>query len=487
MNTVNWDQVLMHSVTLKYKERRKFIKKTKRKIKRRIAAVDASKRCDGSGTGIGTLDPVETISEENGNHKTLIHHQFNLVPTLEIIAADPILLKVINDVLTVTLPVIKNNSEEKNNNNLNDQGAEYVETLQTEGSNITETVLVSNSDAELKEKEISQFLDSLDAEIEQWHNPYSNDDGSQLDQPVTLPTTSYNNPPTSGPRISDNTKLNVKNDKRELCYFFERVGACRFGDSCSKLHEKPTSSRTLLLPSMFNTFAFDIASRASRSNVHGDSSDLALEHSDEDLYEDFEVFYDDIFPEFNKFGHVEQLKVCCNRDQHLRGNVYVQYATVSQAETAFQSLNGRFYGGKLLQCMYVTILSWSSAICGLHCTGRPCPRGGHCNFLHVFADKRSKDRSGSCTRDRKGLHKNRRLSFRISRPLSRTESDRSARHSSDHDKSSKYDSSYENERRSHKSSKKGLKKHKKRKTKNTASPKHKSKKQKKKKSKLRSP
>nr|NP_001123327.1 zinc finger protein ZF(C3H)-13 [Ciona intestinalis]FAA00140.1 TPA: zinc finger protein [Ciona intestinalis] len=479
MDAVNWDQILMRSVTLKYKERRKFIKKTKRKIKRRIAAAETSKRCDISGTDIGTLDSFKTTPEENGNHKTLIHHQFNLVPTLEIIASDPTLLKAINDVLAVTLPVINNNSD------LKDEGTEYVETLQTENSSIAETVLVSNSDAELKEKEISQFLDSLDAEIEQWHNPYLTDDASQSDQPVTLPTTSFNNPQTSAPTISDDSKLNVKNDKREPCYFFERVGACRFGDSCSKLHEKPTSSRTLLLPSMFNTFAFDIASRASRSNVHGDSSDLALEHSDEDLYEDFEVFYDDVFPEFNKFGHVEQLKVCCNRDQHLRGNVYVQYATVSQAETAFQSLNGRFYGGKLLQCMYVTILSWSSAICGLYCTGRPCPRGGHCNFLHVFADKRSKDRSGSCTRGRKGLYKNKRLSFRISRPLPRIESERSARHSPDHNKSSKYESSYENESRSHKPSKKSHKKHKKRKPEDTTSPKHKSKK--KKKSKLRSP
>jgi len=54
--------------------------------------------------------------------------------------------------------------------------------------------------------------------------------------------------------------------------------------------------------------------------------DLTLEFEDLELYQHFETFYNDILPEFKAAGRVVQLKVCCNYEPHLRGNVYVQYS-----------------------------------------------------------------------------------------------------------------------------------------------------------------
>ena len=54
--------------------------------------------------------------------------------------------------------------------------------------------------------------------------------------------------------------------------------------------------------------------------------DITLEFEDSELYQHFEAFYNDVLPEFKAAGRVVQLKVCCNYEQHLRGNVYVQYA-----------------------------------------------------------------------------------------------------------------------------------------------------------------
>jgi len=54
--------------------------------------------------------------------------------------------------------------------------------------------------------------------------------------------------------------------------------------------------------------------------------DLTLEFEESDVYQHFESFYADILPEFQAVGRVVQLKVCCNYEPHLRGNVYVQYA-----------------------------------------------------------------------------------------------------------------------------------------------------------------
>jgi hypothetical protein len=37
----------------------------------------------------------------------------------------------------------------------------------------------------------------------------------------------------------------------------------------------------------------------------------------------------------------------------------------SDALKAFQSFNGRFYGGKQISCSFVKINSWREAICGI--------------------------------------------------------------------------------------------------------------------------
>lgn len=75
-------------------------------------------------------------------------------------------------------------------------------------------------------------------------------------------------------------------------------------------------------------------------------------------------FYEDIVPEFKKTGTVVQIKVCCNCEPHLRGNVYVGYKTERQAYKAFKMFNGRWYGGKQLNVEFASIPSWKAALCG---------------------------------------------------------------------------------------------------------------------------
>jgi len=56
------------------------------------------------------------------------------------------------------------------------------------------------------------------------------------------------------------------------------------------------------------------------------AADLTLEFEESEQYQHFETFYFDVLPEFKSAGCVIQLKVCCNYEPHLRGNVYVQYS-----------------------------------------------------------------------------------------------------------------------------------------------------------------
>ncbi|XP_044526284.1 U2 small nuclear ribonucleoprotein auxiliary factor 35 kDa subunit-related protein 2 [Gracilinanus agilis] len=201
-----------------------------------------------------------------------------------------------------------------------------------------------------REEAVQKMLDQAESQLENgvtWHNP---------EPPVDL-------------RATEKDQAN--------CPFYIKTGSCRFGDRCSRKHNYPTSSQTLLIRSMFITFGMEQCRRDDYD------TDASLEYSEEETYQQFLDFYEDVLPEFKNVGKVIQFKVSCNFEPHLRGNVYVQYQSEEECQAAFSLFNGRWYAGRQLQCEFSPVTRWKMAICGLF--GRQkCPRGKHCNFLHVF-------------------------------------------------------------------------------------------------------
>lgn len=184
------------------------------------------------------------------------------------------------------------------------------------------------------------------------------------------------------------TDIRVLEKDRANCPFYSKTGACRFGDRCSRKHNFPTSSPTLLIKSMFTTFGME---QCRRDDYDPDSS---LEYSEEETYQQFLDFYYDVLPEFKSVGKVIQFKVSCNLEPHLRGNVYVQYQSEEDCQAAFSVFNGRWYAGRQLQCEFCPVTRWKMAICGLF-EVQQCPRGKHCNFLHVFRNPNNEYREAN--------------------------------------------------------------------------------------------
>ncbi|XP_061266560.1 U2 small nuclear ribonucleoprotein auxiliary factor 35 kDa subunit-related protein 2-like [Bos javanicus] len=172
-------------------------------------------------------------------------------------------------------------------------------------------------------------------------------------------------------------EIRIMEKDRANCPFYSKTGACRFGDRCSRKHNFPTSSPTLLIKSMFTTFGME---QCGRDDYDPDAN---LEYSEEEIYQQFLDFYDDVLPEFKNMGKVIQFKVSCNLEPHLRGNVYVQYQSEEECQAALSLFNGRWYAGRQLQCEFCPVTQWNMAICGLF-EIQQCPRGKYCNFLHVF-------------------------------------------------------------------------------------------------------
>ncbi|XP_065056685.1 U2 small nuclear ribonucleoprotein auxiliary factor 35 kDa subunit-related protein 2-like isoform X2 [Rhopilema esculentum] len=161
------------------------------------------------------------------------------------------------------------------------------------------------------------------------------------------------------------------------CSFYLKTGACRFGERCSRQHPRPPVSQTLLIPNMFQ----DV--RLMEVMLDEKDNDVELEFDEDELYSNFKDFYKDVLEEFRSVGQVQQFKVCCNFEPHLRGNVYIQYKSENDALNAYAKFNGRWYAGKQLSLQFSPVNKWKSAICGTFARNR-CPRGKNCNFLHVF-------------------------------------------------------------------------------------------------------
>jgi splicing factor U2AF subunit len=199
---------------------------------------------------------------------------------------------------------------------------------------------------------------------------------------------------------------------RVNCPFYFKVGACRHGDRCERRHLKPALSQTVLLGGMYQPI-------------------LTM---DQDPQKHFEDFYEDVFSECMKFGEVEELVVCENLNDHLRGNVYIKFYDEDAAAAALKGLSGRFYAGKLIIGEFSPVTDFRDACCRQH-EEAACARGGYCNFLHPKPPNRNLLRQLYAEQRKMYRHKKRRSHSRSrsgSRSKSRSRSrDRDHRHNDD--------------------------------------------------------
>lgn len=94
------------------------------------------------------------------------------------------------------------------------------------------------------------------------------------------------------------------------CPFYEKIGVCRHGNKCSRHHRPITKSKTILLAHSFPL---------EEKEVNQDS----LDHFVADMHE-----------EFSKYGKVEEIAVCANQAEFLKGNTFVVFQDEEDASRA---------------------------------------------------------------------------------------------------------------------------------------------------------
>lgn len=169
------------------------------------------------------------------------------------------------------------------------------------------------------------------------------------------------------------------------CSFYFKIGACRHGDKCSRLHNKPTFSQTLLLQNMFQNPQFNKVtgsdgSEIPASNIPGMSGNIMNDVQAQEYYDNF---FEDVFLELEeKYGEIEEMNVCDNLGDHLVGNVYVKFKYEEDAEKAMNDVNNRWYNGQPIYAELSPVTDFRESCCRQYEMGE-CTRGGFCNFMHL--------------------------------------------------------------------------------------------------------
>jgi len=158
------------------------------------------------------------------------------------------------------------------------------------------------------------------------------------------------------------------------CSFYFKIGACRHGDRCSRIHNKPTFSQTIVLQNLY----------VNPQNSTKSADMFQMNHvTDEEMQEHYDNFFEDVFVECeDKYGEIEEMNVCDNLGDHLVGNVYIKFRREEDAEKAVNDLNNRWFGSRPIYAELSPVTDFREACCRQYEVGE-CTRSGFCNFMHL--------------------------------------------------------------------------------------------------------
>lgn len=169
----------------------------------------------------------------------------------------------------------------------------------------------------------------------------------------------------------DSAKKRTGNKNKE-CPFYLKIGCCRHGTSCSRVHVIPTSARTILI-----AHAFEETPESFKLASEEDFTDEEFAKAQKTV----EEFWVELFAHMAEFGEIEDLILVDNTSDHMTGNVYVQYYEEESGHRALAGLKDSYWSGRKLQAEFSPVIDFREARCRAFCEGR-CPRGQECNFLH---------------------------------------------------------------------------------------------------------
>lgn len=117
---------------------------------------------------------------------------------------------------------------------------------------------------------------------------------------------------------------------RVNCPFYFKIGACRHGDRCSRLHNRYASllfniNQCMRAPKIVLNFHFRptisptilLANMYQRPDLVTPGTEPTNQMDPKDVQQHFEDFYEDLYEELIKYGEIQSLNVCDNIADHM--------------------------------------------------------------------------------------------------------------------------------------------------------------------------
>uniref|UniRef100_A0A3B4CLN9 C3H1-type domain-containing protein n=1 Tax=Pygocentrus nattereri TaxID=42514 RepID=A0A3B4CLN9_PYGNA len=157
---------------------------------------------------------------------------------------------------------------------------------------------------------------------------------------------------------------------RVNCSFYFKIGACRHGDRCSRLHNKPTFSQTILIQNIYR-------------NPQNSAQTADASRCNDGVAKHFDTFFTFIFLcLFQKYLISQDLfGVCCIGVMRVM-QPQVMFRYEEDAEKAVLDLNNRWFNGQPIHAELSPVTDFREACCRQYEMGE-CTRGGFCNFMHL--------------------------------------------------------------------------------------------------------
>ena len=92
-------------------------------------------------------------------------------------------------------------------------------------------------------------------------------------------------------------RIHGTEEDRVNCPFYYKIGACRHGDRCSRLHHKPAFSQTLLFKHLYQ--------HPVRQAEIQQAAGVGGKVDEDEALENFLCFFEDMYMELAKCGRIE--------------------------------------------------------------------------------------------------------------------------------------------------------------------------------------
>ena len=113
------------------------------------------------------------------------------------------------------------------------------------------------------------------------------------------------------------------------CPFYFKIGSCRHGDTCTRQHNKPPLSQSMVFQHLYENPSAAVA-KANGMDVPQEALVKAVNH--------FEDFYEEVFMQFAKYGEIEDMVVADNIGDHMIGNLWIKFANEDSAKASMNAM-----------------------------------------------------------------------------------------------------------------------------------------------------